>query len=239
MLAGLVFWLVKRGPVAAEPVAEASDMVQETRTAEALVPEHSQTASNTIPFRWSELESTDYRTYVSNLRRVGCPEETLGDILKADVDSVYAPRREQIERAAGGGSMTREQGERQLAALREEEASFLASLLGDAQVTAKAALPKETPAARRNARPVLPLACGEIDPTALQLNESQMAVIKEVREKFQEEIGVQDPNDPAYLGRWNTAQRKADDRLRGLLGSKIYIQCQLQAANQIAASKPQ
>jgi len=44
-------------------------------------------------FNWSELESDDYPTFVANLRRIGCPEITVRDIIIADVNQAFAQRR--------------------------------------------------------------------------------------------------------------------------------------------------
>jgi len=46
----------------------------------------------TNAFNWSQLESTNYREYVANLRGVGCPESTLKDIILTDVMRLYAQR---------------------------------------------------------------------------------------------------------------------------------------------------
>jgi hypothetical protein len=43
-------------------------------------------------FRWHQIESIDYKSYIQNLRVIGCPEETIRDIIIADVDKLYAPR---------------------------------------------------------------------------------------------------------------------------------------------------
>jgi len=51
-----------------------------------------------LPFKWSQLASTDYRTYVKNLRRIGCPEATLRAIVAADVDRVYRERSGELEK---------------------------------------------------------------------------------------------------------------------------------------------
>src|SRR6266404_3905949 len=32
-------------------------------------------------FQWGEIESDDYRVYVANLRAIGCPEETIQDLI--------------------------------------------------------------------------------------------------------------------------------------------------------------
>lgn len=44
-------------------------------------------------FTWSELESPDYATYIANLRSIACPEQTIRDIIIADVNALYARKR--------------------------------------------------------------------------------------------------------------------------------------------------
>jgi hypothetical protein len=46
----------------------------------------------TNDFRWAQLESEDYRTYITRLRSIGCPEQTIRDLIIADVDKLFAPR---------------------------------------------------------------------------------------------------------------------------------------------------
>jgi hypothetical protein len=46
-------------------------------------------------FNWTEIESDDYPTFIANLRRIGCPELTIRDIIVADVNHLYAQRRAQ------------------------------------------------------------------------------------------------------------------------------------------------
>ncbi|MGH7967587.1 MAG: LysM peptidoglycan-binding domain-containing protein [Limisphaerales bacterium] len=41
-------------------------------------------------FTWQEVESPDYPTYIGNLRGIGCPEQTIRDIIIADVNALYA-----------------------------------------------------------------------------------------------------------------------------------------------------
>lgn len=43
-------------------------------------------------FHWSQVESPSYVEYVANLRAIGCPEQTIRDIIVADVTQLYAPR---------------------------------------------------------------------------------------------------------------------------------------------------
>lgn len=41
---------------------------------------------------WTSVESADYRDYIKNLRAIGCPEETVRDIIIADINSLYASK---------------------------------------------------------------------------------------------------------------------------------------------------
>src|SRR5688572_13157621 len=46
----------------------------------------------TNEFRWASVESDDYRQYIANLREIGVPEETIRDIIIADVNKLFAGR---------------------------------------------------------------------------------------------------------------------------------------------------
>lgn len=47
------------------------------------------------PFDWQTVESEDYRKYIANLRSIGCPEETIRDIIIADVEKLFAARKKE------------------------------------------------------------------------------------------------------------------------------------------------
>src|ERR1017187_3904462 len=44
-------------------------------------------------FSWRDVESPDFTTYIANLRDIGCPEQTIRDIIIADVNLLYSRRR--------------------------------------------------------------------------------------------------------------------------------------------------
>jgi hypothetical protein len=44
-------------------------------------------------FDWRRVESGDYRQYIENLRSIGCPEETIRDIIVADVNKMFESRK--------------------------------------------------------------------------------------------------------------------------------------------------
>ena len=56
----------------------------------------SQTAP--APFDWSQIESEDFSKYADNLRSVGCPEETVRDILTAKINDLFVHRRQDLFR---------------------------------------------------------------------------------------------------------------------------------------------
>src|SRR5262245_27937117 len=41
---------------------------------------------------WASLRSRDLRTFAANLRAAGCPEDTVRDIILAEVNRLFAPR---------------------------------------------------------------------------------------------------------------------------------------------------
>jgi len=43
-------------------------------------------------FSWRDLESDDYPTYIANLRDIGCPDQTIRDIIIADVNALFSRR---------------------------------------------------------------------------------------------------------------------------------------------------
>ncbi|HYG22936.1 MAG TPA: hypothetical protein VEH04_09150 [Verrucomicrobiae bacterium] len=89
-----------------------------------------------IPFRWSSLESQDYRQYVSNLRAIHCPEETLRDIIVADLDQLCAskPGHTPPNPAPWNGATRRRALERQhvlsRAAMAAEKRALVRELIG-------------------------------------------------------------------------------------------------------------
>lgn len=48
--------------------------------------------TNKTQFAWRKVASPDFKTYLANLRAIGCPEETVRDIIIAEVQRYYAPR---------------------------------------------------------------------------------------------------------------------------------------------------
>src|SRR5688572_18371934 len=90
-------------------------------------------------FTWRLLESDDFKRYIENLRSVGCPEQTIQDIIIAEVNKLYAGKEAALRlrpehlkpwelfAVSANSGMERERKQRQL--LREKRA-LLKELLG-------------------------------------------------------------------------------------------------------------
>jgi len=181
-----------------------------------------------MQFRWAQIESSNYRTYISNLRGIGCPEQTIRDIITADVHALYAPQLARLAEGRGGlNNSAAAEGE--LSRLRKEEASVLARLFGESiseLASSGIAQSEQEPAE-------LPLVFQQVDSTKFALDETQMETLNELRQRFREAIGDpnQDPNTPSYRERWQAAQRENDEMVSGLLGGDFFVDYQQAASN--------
>ncbi|HSH92882.1 MAG TPA: hypothetical protein VK968_01915, partial [Roseimicrobium sp.] len=100
-LAAFVVHLVRQRPAAVPPTAPLTTKSLKT----ALLATKSGTSTNTAsggkpaePFKWGQLEAEDYKVYIERLRAIGCPEQTIRDIIIADLDKLYAPTLQQLQK---------------------------------------------------------------------------------------------------------------------------------------------
>ncbi|HZI32866.1 MAG TPA: hypothetical protein VFF11_11030 [Candidatus Binatia bacterium] len=202
-------------------------------------------------FRWRQLESTnDYRRYVANLRASGCPEATIEDIVSGDAGRAFAFERNQLGLdEAGTGPWSRYREQQLVASLLGKGAADPTLAVGEAtkineaepeqparqgqpiQSSPAQTLPAKQPLpVQRSLQPVYPLAFREVNLASLGSGAVQKAAIAQVQQQFVNDIGGpnQNPSDPAYLAKWQSAQVRADDTLRGLLGNQAYMAYQQQ-----------
>jgi hypothetical protein len=89
------FMFVKRTPHAkVQPTPASSNTAL---VAKPLAPIAPLVVVRTNAFEWTQLEAEDYRTYIERLRSIGCPEQTIRDIVIADLEKLMAPRVREIE----------------------------------------------------------------------------------------------------------------------------------------------
>ncbi|HTD66773.1 MAG TPA: hypothetical protein VK846_09630 [Candidatus Limnocylindria bacterium] len=93
-------------------------------------------------FRWQQIESANCKAYVANLRAIDCPEETVRDIIAADVNKLYAQKRKALwpetkaneywKKDPSWRSVSATETDRQAKsrALEKEKSELLKSLLG-------------------------------------------------------------------------------------------------------------
>jgi hypothetical protein len=198
----------------------------------------------TKPFKWSQLESADYRTYIKNLRDIGCPEPTLRAIVTSDVEKAYdkleQKLQEKLDEMDSGSELaqtdsfnSRQALKDQLQKLPDEEVAQIADLLGlKVAADASAAYPISRDRHLLHDNQILiPLVFQNVDLSALNLNSQQIQAVNDLRHNFLDEIGDPNlnPDDPAYRELWQKSQHEADDMLRGTLGVTAFGNYQLSA----------
>lgn len=81
----------------------------------------SPSAQTAVGFHWSQVESADYRTYIANLRAIGCPESTIRDIIVADVRALYRALHQGGRSIKANGVMATERQVLEALGVKEEE----------------------------------------------------------------------------------------------------------------------
>ncbi|HZR16495.1 MAG TPA: hypothetical protein VFE51_04145 [Verrucomicrobiae bacterium] len=205
----------------------------------------STTPSAAKDFSWAQLESSDYLTFIDNLRRIGCPEQTIREIVSADLDDLYAPRRQSILQSLASGQtglVERTRAEGVLRQLREEESAILQRLFpspGARQVAESptgAIQPVRQPREQvANTNISVPVVFQPVDTNRVTLGADDLESIQRVRNSFVAGLGTNlDVSSPEYLHRWQKAQLQADNLLEGWLGRQTALQYE-QAAEQVGA----
>jgi len=194
------------------------------------------------PIRWRDIESTEYQTYIANLRNIGCPEQTIRDIIVADVHSLYSPRFRALKQTRSAFEIWAKESARtaftvldaEAQQVHAEEKAVISTLLGPERNDSKsevssthASLPQRSQSS--GSPTTVPLVFQGVE--SIKLNQVQLEVINDLRRQFEEDLGLSDfdVNDPSYQQRWQQAQRANDDLFVGLLGGQFYLDYQAQA----------
>ena len=85
------FWLWQHGAVD-HPGRKAASQIDPLSPGTSLSSAAPEVVTVTNDFRWRQLESEDYRTFIERLRSIGCPEQTIRDIVISDLDKLMASR---------------------------------------------------------------------------------------------------------------------------------------------------
>jgi len=96
-LGALFLWLGRPRPLPAPPIPPRRPLALTRQTNAPPSPGPIAVANaSPVPFHWSQLESDDYHQYRSNLLAVGCPPATVADIVRADLNQLFAHRRHEL-----------------------------------------------------------------------------------------------------------------------------------------------
>jgi hypothetical protein len=142
VLALMVGWLLSRRPAdSTATTLEATQSAGATRVQTA----HKtnvieKVTTDVVKVDWRMVESENYKQYIVNLRAIGCPEETIRDIIVADVNKLFESRRKEFFPATnkfeywkGGNFFTTLFDEKKMEkqeALNAEKRALLKELLG-------------------------------------------------------------------------------------------------------------
>ena len=203
------------------------------------------------PLHWSDLLSTDDATYARNLRTIGCPEETIRDILTAAIAHRYDAQRQDIVVQHQQGRIDTAAMQAAVAQLWEQQneavnqvprPAVTSAATQSTEVAPSASAPAAGPrvgngapagTAPRDSAIRMPIALKEPD-ASLGLNEAQRAAVDQVGDHFAQAINAPKlaPTDPAYHQLWKDAQSDADERLKVQIGWEAYLQMELRNSGQ-------
>jgi hypothetical protein len=150
LLAGLAYvWKQHRTPVVSQSSSESvSAATSSTPRMRRIVHAASNEPETPGRFTWRLLEASDFKQYIANLRAVACPEQTIQDIIIAEVNKLYASRETALRLRPeylkpwenfGVSQRVNLERQRQYRQLMREKRALLKELLG-------IDVPQETPA---------------------------------------------------------------------------------------------
>ncbi len=192
------------------------------------------------PFSWREVESPDYPTYIANLRSIGCPEQTIRDIIIADVSALYARKRatevvtpdQQWWRSEPDSNVVRVAAEK-VRGLEEERRALLTSLLGNNWESGDmASLPRPSRPVVLLDGPVLGVLPPEVKQALQDINlrsEERLAAYVEGQQREGKEI------DPIQLAKLRQQTRAELQRILNPTQLEEYLLRHSQDANNLRA----
>src|ERR1700722_9895043 len=177
-------------------------VVKETPVPAALVATaRAQQVSGPDIFRWSQLNSgNDYRNYIANLRAIGCPENTIEDIVRGNVGRAFAWERSQLKiDSSATGPWSPEKEQALVGNLLGEPSAAKIAAAGQstgnpAQLGSDATIAETQPVGGQSVASAGPLFLQNVNWTALGFNASQQAAISQAKQQYLDEVNAADQN---------------------------------------------
>ena len=153
-------------------------------------------------FSWQEIESQDYAAYIKNLREIGCPEQTIRDIIIADVSQMLREKqREQSPRVKPNPKWWtnhRDPAEAQAEANQRNDAWMSRKTILDQLLGPDWAVRQQDPISNTNAYQQMLLATIEISPALQGLSADKKQLVARLlagtNDPWKELSGILDPN---------------------------------------------
>lgn len=121
-----------------KPQQASAEMQESAPQTEPQSPVSAAVASSEVAHTWETVESADYQQYIANLRSIGCPEDTIHDIIRADVNKLFESRksatREPFEYWKTGNLMAQLMDQDKVKAhteMNKQKGELLKTLLGE------------------------------------------------------------------------------------------------------------
>jgi len=205
-----------------KPAAPSAPFIQSSQK-ELHPADNSQSSSDHV-WHWKDLDSEEFPTFIANLRSFGCPEQTIRDIVTAEINRDYDQKLADLnstQLASGQYALAKSKlDEERLKVLDElfPSAGNHHAKLSNQGSTAQAGTessPPEQPVAT-------PLVLLQPDPS-LHFDEAQMNAWKALQRNFMAKIGsTQNPYDPEYRKRWEEAQKDLDQAFQSKFGDDAF-----------------
>ncbi len=175
------------------------------------------------PPSWAEITAPDPDTFARNLRKIGCPEETIARIIPMDASPSVPPTQPREVTVIPPASPVL--GER----------STPKAPPGDIAEPGEESEAPPIIAPEGNVR--IPVAFFS-SPDDAKLPDRLRSVLNSIQEQFVREIGTEnpDPSSPEYRQRWHWAQMDADNRFRAAFGQQAFLKRQIEAVRAEGAS---
>jgi len=223
----LAYYLTKDTPKAertAAPQVIVTNIAPASRPAETRAVRVENVTTNA--FSWANVESADYRDYIAKLRAIGCPEETVRDIIIADVSKLYAARVAALYPsgkdfkfwAVDDNKKRNEERDRALKRreLEREKIALIKELIG---------VDLESEMARWSGRP------DDADWRYGFLSPERQEQLKALQDKYRDleraALGENGGNDPAARARIAALRAQREAEMAQLLGPQDYQEYQL------------
>jgi hypothetical protein len=194
LAAGLAVTLARRQNERAMPAPTVSK-TQLLTPAESK-PAPTSAASGLAKFRWQQLESKkSYRIYIANLRAIGCPEQTIEEIVRGDTERAFAWERSHLKLNVdkdGTGPWSSYREKQLVSSFLEETGSneinettgMAQSTQNQTQQTGNSEVAESQAQNADSTTPAYPLFLQDVNWSALGFNAEQQADIEQVRQQY-------------------------------------------------------